>query len=162
MRWNEVSSEQCSVARVSAVLGDRWTLVVLSECFLGVRRFESFKERLDIPRTTLSTRLQRLEDHGVLERRLYQKGPDRHEYRLTEKGRALYPVLSTIVTWGDTYYSDAAGPPIVRKHLNCGHDIQPILACPECREQINPREMSARKRPEISGFEPVRRGPLAV
>ncbi|WP_108787293.1 winged helix-turn-helix transcriptional regulator [Erythrobacter sp. Alg231-14] len=160
MKWNEVSSEQCSVARVSAVLGDRWTLVILSECFLGVRRFEHFKERLDIPRTTLSTRLQRLEDHGVLERRLYQEGPDRHEYRLTPKGVALYPVLSTIVTWGDTYYSDEAGPPILRKHVECGHDIQPVLACPECRNDITPRQMSARKRPDGPGQQPVRRGPI--
>ncbi|MEP3423006.1 MAG: helix-turn-helix domain-containing protein [Erythrobacter sp.] len=160
MKWNEVSSEQCSVARVSAVLGDRWTLVILSECFLGVRRFEHFKERLDIPRTTLSTRLQRLEDHGVLERRLYQEGPDRHEYRLTPKGVALYPVLSTIVTWGDTYYSDEAGPPILRKHVECGHDIQPVLTCPECRNDIEPRQMSARKRPDSPGQHPVRRGPI--
>lgn len=162
MKWNEVSSEQCSVARVSAVLGDRWTLVILSECFLGVRRFESFKERLGIPRTTLSTRLQRLEDHGVLERCLYQEGPDRHEYRLTSKGVALYPVLSTIVTWGDTYYSDGAGPPILRKHVECGHDIQPVLACPDCREEIDPRGMSARKRPDEPGIEPVRRGPIGA
>lgn len=162
MKWNEVSSEQCSVARVSAVLGDRWTLVILSDCFLGVRRFEHFKERLDIPRTTLSNRLQKLEDHGVLERRLYQKSPDRYEYRLTKKGVALYPVLSTIVTWGDTYYSDDAGPPILRTHLTCGHDIQPVLVCPECREEIEPRQMSARKRSNQPNFVPVKRGPMGA
>lgn len=162
MKWNHVSSEQCSVARTSAVLGDRWTLIILSECFLGVRRFEDFKYRLDISRTTLSTRLQRLEEHGVLERRCYQSNPERFEYRLTQKGRALYPVLSTIVTWGDTYYADEAGPPIIRTHLKCGHDIQPVLTCPDCRADIEPREMSARKRPDQPGVEPVKRGPVSA
>lgn len=128
---------------------------------MGVRRFEDFKERLDIPRTTLSTRLQKLEDHGVLERRLYQQSPNRFEYRLTDKGLALYPVLSTIVTWGDTYYADEAGPPIVRKHLNCGQDVQPVLSCPECKEEISPRDMAARKRPDNDMFPNVRRGPVA-
>lgn len=161
MKWNDVSSEQCSVARVSAVLGDRWTLIILSECFLGVRRFESFQERLSIPRTTLSTRLQKLEEHGVLERRLYQSAPDRYDYRLTEKGRGLYPVLSTIVTWGDVYYADEAGPPIIRTHHSCGRDIQPVLTCPDCGEEIDPREMTARKRPAQQGAQPVRRGPVS-
>lgn len=161
MKWDEVSSEQCSVARVSAVLGDRWTLLILSECFLGVRRFDSFQERLQIPRTTLSTRLQRLEDHGVLKRERYQRSPDRYEYRLTAKGIDLYPVLSTIVSWGDQYYSDEAGPPIIRTHRGCGQDIQPVLSCPECGDKIDPRDISVRARPHSEDFAPVRRGPVS-
>jgi DNA-binding HxlR family transcriptional regulator len=160
MKWNDVSSEQCSVARTSAVLGDRWTLVILSECFLGVRRFEDFKDRLDISRTTLSTRLQRLEEHGVLERRLYQSHPERFEYRLTQKGADLYPVISTIVNWGDRYYAGEHGPPIIRTHKACGADIAPQLICPDCKEPITPRDMTARARPDMDGVPNVARGPV--
>ena len=160
MKWNDVSSEQCSVARTSAVLGDRWTLVILSDCFLGVRRFEDFKDRLDISRTTLSTRLQKLEEHGVVERRLYQSQPERFEYRLTQKGADLYPVISTIVNWGDQYYGGEHGPPIIRTHKACGADIAPQLICPDCNEPIHPRDMAARARPDMDGVPQVARGPL--
>lgn len=159
MKWDNIGDEQCSVARASAVLGDRWTLVILSDCFLGIRRFDQFQERLNIPRTTLANRLQKLEEHGVLLRKAYQQNPVRYEYRLTDKGRDLYPVISTILNWGDTYYDDGAGPPILRNHISCGHDIKPVLACPECNETLDARAIRARKRDHVSGFPEVRRGP---
>ncbi|WP_339675001.1 helix-turn-helix domain-containing protein [uncultured Zhongshania sp.] len=159
MQWEELGAQQCSVARSSVVLGDRWTLVILSDCFLGVRRFEDLQTRLQVSRTTLTQRLKKLEAHSVLERRAYQSNPARYEYRLTEKGRDLYPVISTLLNWGDKYYSDAAGPPILRQHQSCGHDIQPILCCPDCGEPIDPRQVSARKRPDAPGFAEVTRGP---
>ena len=160
MKWEELSAEQCSVARASVVLGDRWTLLILSDVFLGVRRFDDFQERLGVSRTTLTQRLKLLEAHDVLEKRPYQTNPVRHEYRLTEKGRDLYPVISTVLNWGDKYYSDAGGPPILRRHRSCGRDIQPVLACPECGEEIDPRSIEARKRPERADLAPVRRGPF--
>ena len=160
VKWDEIGEEQCSAARASAVLGDRWTLVILSDAFLGVRRFDDFQSRLGLSRTTLADRLKTLETHGVFERRAYQANPVRYEYRFTEKGRDLFPVISTLLNWGDTYYSDAAGPPVLREHLPCGHDIQPVLCCPECGDVIDPREMRARKRPERKGFAPVKRGPV--
>ena len=160
MQWEELSEQQCSVARSSVVLGDRWTLVILSDCFLGVRRFEDLQSRLQLSRTTLTQRLKKLEAHEVLERRAYQANPTRYEYRLTEKGRDFYPVISTLLNWGDKYYSDAAGPPILRQHKNCGHDIQPVLSCPDCGELIDAREVSARKRPENLQFAQVARGPV--
>ena len=120
-----------------------------------------FWERLAIPRTTLSNRLAKLVEHGVLSRCRYQDRPERFEYRLTEKGVDLYPVISTIVNWGDQYYADEAGPPILRTHLTCGQDIQPILSCPECGDEIEPRAMTARKRPLNEAYAPVGRGPIA-
>ncbi len=159
MKWDQIGEEQCSVARASAVLGDRWTLVILSDCFLGVRRFDMFQDRLNIPRTTLANRLQKLEEHGVLQRKVYQQNPTRYEYRLTDKGRDLFPVITTILNWGDSYYEDGAGAPIFRNHINCGHDIQPVLACPECSEPVDARSIRARKRDHIAGFPDVRRGP---
>lgn len=160
MQWEELSAQQCSIARSSVVLGDRWTLVILSDCFLGVRRFEDLQVRLQLSRTTLTQRLKKLEAHGVLERRAYQSKPVRYEYRLTEKGRDLYPVISTLLNWGDTYYSDAAGPPILRQHTPCGHDIQPVLSCPDCAEPVDARNVSARKRPANLDYPKVGRGPF--
>lgn len=160
MKWDEVNKQQCSVARSSAVLGDRWTLLILSDCFLGVRNFDQFQDRLEIPRTTLANRLQKLERHDVLYRKQYQSNPDRFEYRLTDKGRDLYPVLSTILNWGDKYYSDEAGPPILRQHVPCGHDIQPVLQCPECKEAVDPHNIHARTRPQHGSHPGVKRGPI--
>lgn len=142
------------------MLGDRWTLLILSDCFLGVRNFDQFQDRLEIPRTTLANRLQKLEQHDVLYRKRYQTNPDRFEYRLTDKGRDLYPVLSTILNWGDKYYSDAAGPPILRQHVPCGHDIQPVLQCPECEEAVDAHNIHARIRPKDGSHLDVKRGPV--
>lgn len=160
LKWTEVSEQQCSVARASAVLGDRWTLLLLSDIFLGVRRFEEFQERLGISRTTLTSRLKLLEKHGVISRVRYQDNPPRHEYRLTGKGHDLFPVLSTIINWGDKYYTDDYGPPILRRHINCATDVQPILCCPDCHDEIDARSIKARRRPERKGVPDVRRGPV--
>jgi len=160
MKWDEVSKPQCSVARSSAVLGDRWTLLILSDCFLGVRNFDQFQDRLEIPRTTLANRLQKLIEHDVLYRKKYRTSPDRFEYRLTEKGRDLYPVLSTILNWGDKYYAEAAGPPILRQHMPCGHDIQPVLQCPECETAVDAHNIHARIRPHHDSCPDVNRGPV--
>ncbi len=160
MKWDEINRLQCSIARSSAVLGDRWTLLILSDVFLGVRRFDDFHQRLGLSRTTLTNRLKLLEDHQVLSRVQYQSSPDRYEYKLTDKGRDLYPVISTVLNWGDKYYSDTAGPPILRRHTLCGHDILPVLSCPECHQEIDARNIAARTRPDIKNVPAVERGPF--
>src|SRR4051812_28146151 len=83
----------CSIARGLEVLGDRWTLLVIRDAFLGLKRFNEFEDELGIPRKVLTERLGRLVDEGVLERRLYQERPERYEYLLTPKGRGLWRVL---------------------------------------------------------------------
>ncbi|MDJ0847808.1 MAG: helix-turn-helix domain-containing protein [Myxococcota bacterium] len=160
MRWSELGDEQCAVARFLAVLGDRWALLILSDSFLGVRRFETFMERLGIPRTTLTRRLETLCEHGVLERVAYQERPERHEYRLTAKGLDLYPVMMAMTQWGNRYYADEGGPPILFEHARCGADFVPEVACSECGEVVAPREVRARTRPPMPHLPPVRRGPV--
>ena len=133
----------------------------MSEFFLGVRRFEMFHSRLGISRTILANRLKLLEEHDVISAVRYQTKPPRHEYKLTEKGFDLFPAINTLLNWGDKYYADEAGPPILRQHKTCQHDIQPVLCCPQCHEEIGIQSFSARKRPENDAYPPVERGPVA-
>lgn len=161
MKWDEISQQQCSVARSSAVLGDRWSILILSDLFLGVRRFDDFQKRLGLSRTTLTNRLKLLEDHNVVKRHAYLAQPARYEYRLTPKGLDLFPVISALVNWGDKYYFDGCTPPILRRHIPCGHDIQPVLSCPECHEVVDPHSMSARARPDSANQPTVERAPVS-
>src|SRR5437867_2038639 len=100
MRRTSFAGMNCSVAASLEILGEWWTFLVLRDAFFGVRRFEDFQRRLGIARNVLTTRLQTLVNHGVLERRLYQDHPPRYEYRLTQKGLELHPVLVSLMKWG--------------------------------------------------------------
>src|SRR4051794_38710597 len=112
MRHSSLQRQNCSIARTVAVLGERWTLVILREAFTRRRRFEDMQRDLGIARNILADRLQTLVGEGILERRAYQERPRRYEYRLTEKGRDLYPVLIALMQWGDRYTAGEAGPPL--------------------------------------------------
>src|SRR5437588_10055946 len=101
MRWSEIDQQDCSVARSLSVVGDRWTMLVLREAFMRIRRFEDFQARTGAPRPVLADRLRILVDNGVLERRLYSQRPDRFEYRLTEKGPDPSPAAVSLPRWGD-------------------------------------------------------------
>jgi DNA-binding HxlR family transcriptional regulator len=141
MRWNELADERCSIARTVSVIGDRWTLLILRDCFLGIRRFEAFEARLGITRHILADRLKKLVDEGVLKKVPYHDRQVRYEYRLTQKGLDLYPVLMGIVHWGDTYMAGDEGRPVLHRHLACGHDFDPVLVCSVCRQPVDPREV---------------------
>lgn len=149
MRWNELENEPCSVARALAVIGDRWTLLILRECFLEIRRFDTFQERLRISRTILRDRLKHLTQHGVLDRRPYQEHPPRHEYHLTERGVALQPVMLALMQWGDTYMQDDNGPPLIHTHKRCGHDFEAVMCCSECGEPVTAHTVSSRPRRQL-------------
>lgn len=144
MKWEYLADQPCSISRALAVIGDRWTLMILRDCFLGVRRFETFQQRLGISRTIVTDRLRTLVDEGVLERRAYQQNPVRHDYRLTDKGRDLHPVVMAIAHFGDAYYAGEAGPPVLRRHKACGCDFHPVQVCSECGEPITARAVEAR------------------
>ena len=144
MKWEDLAQEPCSVARSVAVIGDRWTLMILRDCFLGVRRFEAFQERLGISRTIIADRLKHLTEEGVLRRVAYQEHPVRHEYRLTDKGLDLHPVVMAIVHWGDRHYAGEAGPPLLHRHKGCGCDFHPVQTCSECGEPVDARAVETR------------------
>ena len=144
MRWSEIGEQACPVAKSLSVLGDRWTMLVLREAFWRVRRFEQFQERTGAPRPVLAERLKMLVDEGVLERRQYSERPARYEYRLTEKGIDLYPVVISLLEWGERWMTDPADPPVIElRHRSCGHVTHPQLACPECGELLTARDVEA-------------------
>jgi DNA-binding HxlR family transcriptional regulator len=125
-----------SVARALEIVGERWTLLILRESFFGVRRFGQLARNLQIPRPTLSARLRTLVDKGLLEKVLYARDPDRHEYRLTDSGRDLFAAIVVLMQWGDKHLPNPQGPPIVLHHQPCDQTAEPVLVCAHCRQEI--------------------------
>ena len=144
MQWSELQQQDCSMARSLAVIGDRWTLLILRECFLRVRRFDDYQARLGIGRPILADRLAKLVEHGVLAKVAYQANPVRHEYRLTRMGLDLYPVVMAIVHWGDEHLADGAGRPVIHYHQICGHDFSALMVCSSCGEELEARDVEVR------------------
>lgn len=159
MRWNELDDEACSLARTVSVIGDRWTLLILRDCFLKVRRFEDFQRRLGVSRAILADRLDKLVQHGVLLKAVYRQRPLRHEYRLTDKGMALHPVIMAMVHWGDEHLAGGAGRPVLHRHLACGCQFDPVMVCSACRAEVSPREVQVLPGP--GGTDPRHLPPLA-
>ena len=149
MKWNQLAEMPCSVARTLAVIGDRWTLMILRDCFLGVRHFDDFQRSLGISRTIVSDRLATLVREEVLFRPEGKWGKQR-PYRLTDKGLELYPVVMAIVGWGNRHYAGEAGPPILHRHNSCGHDITSEATCSHCHEPLDPRQVTFRANPEVT------------
>ena len=124
----------CSIARTLDIVGEKWALLAIREVVLGDRRFEEMVRRTGAPRDTLAARLRTLVAAGILERRRYSEHPARFEYHLTEAGRDLYPVIATLMRWGDKYLADD-GPPLVLEH-RCGHQLVAQLVCEACGEPL--------------------------
>jgi DNA-binding HxlR family transcriptional regulator len=129
------------VARTLEVVGERWTLLILRDAFLGVRRFDDFQRSLGVARNVLNTRLQRLVDAGLLERRRYQVRPERHEYRLTDMGLDLWPSILALMQWGDRHLAGPDGPPVRLEHRDCGGGVDERRACERCGEVLGPRDV---------------------
>jgi DNA-binding HxlR family transcriptional regulator len=151
MRWKQIDTMTCSVARTLSVVGDRWTMLIIRDVFLGVGRFDAIQQDLRLTPHRLSDRLGRLVRDGILRRVAYKKRPLRFEYRLTEKGLDLYPLMATMAGWGDRWMAGRAGVPVELVHRPCGHTIKPELICPCCKSKIVAREMSARPGPALKG-----------
>ncbi len=149
MARSRFESMDCSVARTLAVIGDAWTLLIIRDAFRGVTRFDDFQANLGIARNVLSHRLRLLVREGILERRPYSQHPPRFEYRLTAKGRDLYPIILALLRWGDRWAAGPEGPPLVLTHLACGQPVQGVLACEHCGAPLDPREVrpSSARRP---------------
>ena len=140
----------CSVARPLSFLGERWALLVLRDLFLGRRRFDEFQESLGVASNVLSQRLASLVEEEIVERRRYSEHPERFEYRLTQKGRDLQPVLLALLAWGDRYTAGSEGPALETVHDECGHVFHAVSTCSECGGEVHSGNVHNRPGPGAS------------
>jgi DNA-binding HxlR family transcriptional regulator len=143
MLGNEYEGQTCSIARSLELVGERWSLLVVREIFHGRRKFSEMQRSLGVARNVLTARLQRMVDDGILERRPYSERPERYEYFLTEKGLDLWPVMISLMHWGDKYEAYPDGPPSVVVHKECGGKIDDRRICAKCGKKLNVRDARA-------------------
>jgi DNA-binding HxlR family transcriptional regulator len=132
----EFSEWPCSLARAVEVFGDSWTLLIVRDAMQGLSRFDEFQRSLNVARNTLSDRLGKLVDSGIMIKRFYQDNPPRYEYLLTEMGRDFFPVLAAMLAWGDKWLDDGGGAPVTLHHRKPGHNIVSQVVCVECGEPV--------------------------
>jgi DNA-binding HxlR family transcriptional regulator len=163
MLGNDYEGQLCNVAAALEVIGERWSLLIVRELFLGVRRFDEMQADLGIARNVLQTRLTRLVDEGVLEKRLYRERPPRHEYFLTDKGLDLWPTIVALMSWGDEHAPRPGGPPVLLEHEGCGGAVDAHRICEACGARLSAREVRARPGPGAGPRHPlVRRAQRAL
>jgi DNA-binding HxlR family transcriptional regulator len=148
MLGNTYSGQVCSIARSLELIGERWTILIIRDAFLGVRRFDDFQRSLGVARNVLQGRLARLVDNEIFERVRYQERPERFEYRLTEKGLDLWPVVVSLLSWGDRHLAPE-GPPVVLEHRGCDGRVNDRRICESCGALLGPRDVSARRGPAL-------------
>lgn len=144
--WLDIDTDNCSIQRTLEVIGEKWTILVLRECFNGVRRFDQIRDHAGVSESILSDRLRTLVAAGVLDKSPYREAGSRtrFEYRLTDKGLDLYPVLISLLNWGDRYYADPEGPAITVTHNECGEDVRAVVQCRAGHRLESHREARAR------------------
>jgi DNA-binding HxlR family transcriptional regulator len=135
MLRRDYSNQRCSLAGTLELIGERWTLLIIRNAFLGIRRFDDHQEALGIARNVLQARLERLVEEGIMRRERYQERPERYEYRLTKKGVELWPVLVALMQWGDRHVYPE-GAPLVLQHKDCGGGVDPHRRCDRCGAEL--------------------------
>lgn len=143
MLRNDYDNQVCSIAAALEVVGERWSLLIVRDGFLGLRRFDELQADLGIARNVLQTRLTRLVDQGVLEKRRYQERPQRYEYHLTEKGQDLWPTIVALMGWGDEHAAPAGGPAVLLEHRGCGGAVDDHRICAACGTRLSARDVRA-------------------
>ena len=154
MLGRDYENQVCSIAATLEVIGERWSLLIVRDVFLGLRRFEQIQADLGIARNILQRRLSTLTDQGVLERRLYHESPPRYEYRLTEKGLDLWPTMVALMQWGDRWL-DRRGGPVELRHRDCGQPVTVELRC-AAGHTVGPDDL------DLAARHPRRRGATAA
>ncbi len=149
-------NQTCSLAGALEVVGERWSLLIVRDILLGLRRFDEIQANLGIARNVLGARLQHLQEQGVIERRRYQERPARYEYMLTEKGLDLWPTMVSLMQWGDAYARPAAGVPVVLEHRGCGGRVDEHRVCAACGARLSARDVRAVPGPGAAPDHPLR------
>ncbi len=158
---NDYRDQTCSVAAALEVIGERWSLLIVRDVMLGMRRFDELQADLGIARNVLQARLTRLIEHGVLRKRRYQERPERYEYWLTEKGLDLWPTIVSLLQWGDKYAAPS-GPPVVLEHRGCGGTMDDHRICSVCGARLTARDAVARLGPGAGPRHPLHRRAAAA
>jgi DNA-binding HxlR family transcriptional regulator len=138
----DTNPRACSIAAALSILGEKWSFLVVRELALGVHRFDGIARNTGAPRDILTSRLRRLESEGVLEKRLYQERPQRFEYRLTEAGEELRPILLSLAAWGDKW---ADSPRVVVWEHECGAELELEHTCAACGGQVTGRDVRPKR-----------------
>jgi DNA-binding HxlR family transcriptional regulator len=128
--------EQCSIARASQLLGDGWTIMMLRELFWGASRYEDFIANIGIASNVLAVRLKRLMDAGVVSKEPVEGDGRRFDYALTASGQELFPVLMSVMAWGDKHTPGEQGPLVLLRHVACGKRTKPGLSCSACDQPL--------------------------
>lgn len=142
MSLEAIGRQTCSVARAVSAIGDPWTLMLLRELFLGSRRFDEFQAYTEASPHLLSVRLRALVDEGIVEMRPYQARPLRHEYHLSEKGIALWPVITALREWGDRWNRSPGAAPVKVTHRDCGGATRVKHECTACGKEVDARAVN--------------------
>jgi DNA-binding HxlR family transcriptional regulator len=147
MKRTDTSRWPCTIARSVNILGDHWNLLLIRQACRGTRRFDDFQVALGVGRNILARRLDRLVVDGLFIRVEYQSHPPRYEYRLTDQGREVYPILAAMAAWGERWLTGPEGTPLVLHHTTCDHDMHAVVACSECAQPIDVRDIRGRPGP---------------
>lgn len=150
----EYHDQSCSIARALELVGERWTLLILRDAFLGVRRFDDFRDRLQMSRTVLTTRLNDLVESGLMRREAYQQRPTRYDYLLTEAALGLWPAIAGLAQWGaGQVYPD--GAPREFFHQACGTAVRASVRCPHCDVEVPVQQAASRTGPSYAPDERI-------
>jgi len=137
---NDYKTQTCSIAGALEVVGERWSLLIVRDVFLGLRRFDQLQANLGIARNVLQARLERLIEQACSSAAATRTGPPRYEYRLTEKGIDLWPIVVSLMQWGDRHTPPPGGPAVVLEHRGCGGRVDEHRICEKCGKPLSARE----------------------
>jgi DNA-binding HxlR family transcriptional regulator len=151
MKRTALVDHPCSIARALDAAGEWWSPLILRDVAYGVRRFGEIEQDLGISANVLADRLETLVAEGLLETRVYQQRPQRHEYHLTEKGADLIPALLALMAWGDRWTWPRGRGPVRVVHEDCGHEVSVEVRCPECERAVAVEELRAKPRRGVTG-----------
>jgi DNA-binding HxlR family transcriptional regulator len=144
VRRTRFDRSPCPIARATDLVGDWWTPLVLREAFFGRQRFEDIQRALGLPRAVLAKRLERLVAEGLMAKAPYSERPLRHEYHLTEKGRAFLDVLAAMWRWGSDWLWGEKGPPVALVDPETGREVRPVVIDEHTGERLDFRRLRVR------------------
>jgi DNA-binding HxlR family transcriptional regulator len=147
--WRDFDSEQCSIQRTLALIGEKWTILIIRDAANGIRRFDDFRQHTGVSEAVLADRLRNLVARGILETREYQEPGQRrrHEYRLTAKGWDLFPVLIALMQWGDEHLGGRQ--PWEVRHRACGSPVRAEVRCTCDDVRLTPRDTEVAPGPGV-------------